>query len=240
MIGQCYSADGRKYNVIILAGGAGSRMGDISDHVPKALAPLGNNRAIDHIIQQHLPVAGKFIIGTGWHADLLEAYVRGRYNGVPIEFSRETPNEMRNNAHSTMLCLDHADSRLPTVITFCDLIIGGTSSLIGDAIFIATHNTAGNIGTFRHVTHSGRIILCDDPVKMADGVGGVLGYFSFSNTVLLKSCAYVDAPSAMDLTDDIVKPYYAGVELPISECGFVYEFGTENDIQAVRKLWEAS
>ena len=79
MFGQAYSLEGKKYNIIILAGGAGSRMGVASDYIPKALTSFGSRRAIDFLIDKYIAVANKFIIGTGYHADLLQTYIKGKY-----------------------------------------------------------------------------------------------------------------------------------------------------------------
>jgi len=245
MMGQCVCKNGQRYNVIILAGGAGSRMGTASDYVPKALATLGESRVIDHIITRHLPVAGKFIIGTAWHADLLEAYTRGRYGGVPLEFSREIPDQLRNNAFSTLLCLDHTDSRMPTLLTFCDLLAGGITCLEGDTLFTATKATQGRVGTFRHtVVRKGSrfagIEKHKNPVSLSATVEGLVGYFDFSDTIVLKSIAYTKASKLQDFTEDVVLAYARQRKVTIRECPFLYEFGTENDIAAVRELWKAT
>ena len=114
MLGQAVSLEGNKYNVIILAGGNGTRLGEQSDYIPKALTQIGNKRAIDYLIERHIPVAHKFIIGICKHADLLQGYVEGRFKPLPIEFSRE--DELHNEAISLMYCLDHADIRYGTIV----------------------------------------------------------------------------------------------------------------------------
>jgi choline kinase len=70
-----------------------------------------------------LLISHKIVIGTGWHGDLLESYIAGRHPNQKIEFSRESINDIRNNAFSLLYALDHVDSRYGTVVSFCDLIM---------------------------------------------------------------------------------------------------------------------
>ena len=93
MIGQAISIKNKKYNIIILAGGAGSRMGNASDFIPKALSKIGSKRAIDYIIERYSIVAHKFIIGVCYHSDLLKSYIKGNYSNLDIEFSEEKIGE---------------------------------------------------------------------------------------------------------------------------------------------------
>lgn len=223
MIGQAISLDGKKYNVIILAGGNGSRMGEQSDYIPKALSQLGNKRAIDYIIERYMNVAHKIIIGTCKHADLLESYVKGRFPRLYIKFSRE--DHLENNAISTMYCLDHADSRYPTIVLFCDLIVVSNPEIKDDTFLVADENTKGKIGTFRHHDRYGR---------------GILGHFTFGNTVDLKWITYANYSNntLKDLTESVLMDYNEENRVEPILCQKVYEFGNENDLQEVRKLWE--
>lgn len=261
MIGQAISTEGKKYNIIILAGGNGTRMGEQSEFIPKALSQLGNKRAIDYIIERYTNVAHKFIIGTCKHADLLETYVNGRFPNLNIEFSRET--ELVNNAISTMYCLDHADTRYGTIITFCDLILFGVDVIYDDTVMVTTSATRGVVGTFRHTATSYSapfiggmsITRYATPVEATKGINGILGTFILSNTKRLKGITYT-LYNPTDLTWDIIAEYGREPVLssghPISMSNdmiycegltpvgvnTVFEFGTETDLQKVRELWE--
>lgn len=239
MIGKAVSLGHKRYNVIILAGGAGSRMGVASDFIPKALTKLGKLRAIDFIIERYSNVAHKFIIGVGYHADLLTSYISGRYK-YPIEFSMETPETMRNNAYSTLYCLDHADSRYGTIVTFCDLVMLDNLVIDDDCLYYVNENTKGFPGTFRHSLlidngNVSEIIKNTEPTKFSNGV---LGTFVFGNTPLLKANMYAKYSTLNDLTDDGVVSYLKAQPLHAKECSVVYEFGNEDDLTSVRKLWQ--
>jgi choline kinase len=241
MLGQAISLDGYKYNVIILAGGEGSRMGGQSEYIPKALSQIGNKRAIDYLIERYIPVAHKFIIGICKHADLLQSYIEGRFKPIPIEFSRE--DTLHNNAISLMFCLDHADIRYGTIVLFCDLLTIGNPVIEPDSVLVATKDTHGVIGTFRHyvVNINGEDVLDTGQDGFPLGVDcdkrGILGYFVFQQTKLLKSIVYSQRfPS--DLTYDFLFDYMGKTHVKFIPATTVYEFGNSNDLEEVRKKWE--
>jgi len=241
MIGQCYSPSGKKYNIIILAGGKGTRIGESSNYIPKALSLLGNRRAIDYIIEKYINVAQRFTIGVGHHADLLVSYIKNHYSNIPITFVHENSDELKNNGHSTLCCLDYTDSNYGLIIAFCDLLMLGNNSIEDDSIFLATDKTKGNIGTFRHYvcTKQGVVLEAVNPIKPDSTMSGVLGTFIIGNTPLFKHIAYGVYDSITDLTWDMVVPYISKIEkINFKLCDSVYEFGTEQDLMLVRKLWE--
>lgn len=244
MTGQATSLSGKKYNVIILAGGAGSRMGNASDFIPKALSKLGEKRAIDYIIERYAHVANKFIIGTGYHADLLQSYVKGQYPNLPIEFSFESPEDLKDTAKSTTYCLDKADSRFGTIICFCDLLLISNPIIEDDSIYYVDTDTKGKVGVFRHsieIEKRNKVKLFlehTSPIAIKDDANGVLGTFTFSDTVSLKSIVYNNFTSSTDLTWDIIRKYNEKITMNALHCDCVYEFGDENNLQEVRKLWE--
>jgi len=240
MIGQAISNKNKKYNVIILAGGLGTRMGMASEYIPKALTKIGNLRAIDYIIERYRMVAHQFIIGTGWQADLLMAYVKGKYPNCV--FSYEDPQQLKNNGVSAMYCLDHADSHYGTIITFCDLIMMDNLLLVDDSLYYVTENTKGTPGTFRHSVYleDGLVDYFGVNPEPAAAKNGVLGTFVLSDTPLLKSIIYgTYANSTLrDLTEDVLTEYNRRKKLQAQECKAVYEFGTESDLKKMRERWE--
>lgn len=236
MIGQAVSLTHKNYNIIILAAGAGTRMGHQSEYIPKALSKLGHRRAIDYIIDRYQHVAHKFIIGCGHHADLLFSYIKGQYPFAKIEFSLE--DNIVNNAISTLYCLDYCDSRVGTIVVFCDLIMVGNMVINGDTIYYTNKNTKGKKGTFRHSCQIvdgivSQITEHDPPTEF-----GVLGNFIFSDTIVLKKIVYQNYSVLKDLTNDIVEPYSKQVQMHGEQVECVYEFGNENDLNDVRKMWE--
>lgn len=249
MIGQAISLGGRRYNIVVLAAGLGTRMGEASDYIPKALSSMGESRAIDLIITHYSLIAHKFIIAVSHHADLLINYIRGQYPApYNIEFSQEAVAELIGSARTASLAMDHVDSRYPTIICFCDLIVPDANFIEPDTILLAAGETTGRVGTFRHsvkkedVNNISRFIK-NNPASSIDALAldkqyGVLGTFAFDNTVYLKKVVYENYNKSIDLTDDIVERYAKTYPMKGNVCGKVYEFGNENDLKAVRELWE--
>jgi len=245
MLGQFFSENEAKYNVIVLAGGLGTRMGSASDHIPKALTRIGSQRAIDLILSKFLLIGHRFIIGTAWHSDLLESYVRGRFGSQPIFFSQEIVSDLKSNAVSMMYALDMADSRVGTIVTFCDLLLLSNPAIGGSALYLATRETKGVVGTFRHsakvdngkavgiIAHEG-----SQPISAIEN--GVVGFFVFENTVLLKEIVYSCARTGKlgDMTADIVSRYIAVESTKAVPVDALLEFGTETDLTQARKAWE--
>ena len=220
-----------KYNIIILAGGLGTRMGDASRYIPKALSSVGQIRAIDHILTKYDFISHRVIIGISAHADLLSSYVTDRYAHLNVAFVNESM--LLNTSRSAALCLDNADSQYPTIIQFCDLILEDPLDIEPDSLFIATEHTKGVVGTFRHGFYNGEVVTHLEPVKPNRKKNGLCGLFTFSNTPLLKSIAYSSWKLHADITDDIVRAYNSLLPMSAHHVREIYEFGSESDLRKV-------
>lgn len=79
---------------IILAGGRGTRLRQLSDHVPKPLQSLGDRRILDCLIQQ-LKDAGamSIFITCAYQADVIARYVLRRFTSCHI-FPTAAPTPM--------------------------------------------------------------------------------------------------------------------------------------------------
>lgn len=245
MLGQFFSEKQEKYNVVVLAGGLGTRMGSASDHIPKALTKIGSERSIDLILSKLLLVANRFVIGTAWHSDLLESYMRGSYPNLNLAFSTEAVAELKNNATSLLYALDHVDSRHGTIVTFCDLLILSNPLISGSALYLAHGGTKGVVGSFRHsvdirddTVH--RVNVLEKPLHVPETPNGVIGFFVFHNTILLKEIAYSLARQGKlsDITTDVVSRYIEIEKTQAIPVDALLEFGTETDLQKARNAWE--
>lgn len=247
MLGQFVCEKGSIYNVVILAGGLGTRMGSASEFIPKALTKIGSQRAIDLLINKFMLVSHKMVIGTGWHADLLESYIRGRYPNQAIAFSREAMSDLHNNATSLLYALDNIDSRYGTIVSFCDLLVLSNPVLSGSSLYTATRDTKGVVGTFRHSVDSANgfttaVRALGEPQPIDKIENGVIGFFVFSDTLLLKEIAYSLARKGelSDITSDIVSRYIASHPTKMQEVSALLEFGNEEDIIKARTFWESN
>lgn len=63
-----------KYSICILAAGAGTRMGDISNQINKALLPINSKAVISHIIEK-FPVEFEIVIAVGHKKETVKDYL---------------------------------------------------------------------------------------------------------------------------------------------------------------------
>ncbi len=237
-----FSVRGEKFNVIVLAAGAGTRLKPETDHIPKALIPLGGMRAIDYTIQKFQYISDRIIIAAGYGADILENYVRGKYSKLNPMFSREKASELAGPGKSLVLALDHASSRLPTLITFCDYLIEEYVSVDHDALgvsqkpsepYVVDHHPKGLAVVDGGVVRD----LVPNKDLSRETYGGFMGLSICHNTTLLKAIAYTKAHETEgepDYTFDIMKEYISKVKtlaLPLSQ---MFEFGTPDMLKKVR------
>lgn len=71
--------------VCILAAGKGSRLGELTDKINKALLPIDNKAVISHIIEK-FPEDSEFVIAVGYHKDTLIEYLNAAYPNLKVTF----------------------------------------------------------------------------------------------------------------------------------------------------------
>lgn len=246
-VSPLFSARNQKFNVIILASGLGTRLKPETDFIPKALVELGELRAIDYLILKYQYLAERIIITVGYSADLLRNYVKGKYSSLNIQFSREEVSELRGPGKSLVYALDHADSGLPTLITFCDYIIEDQFSVDYDAIGVCKPDEDYVYDTYKMLAVAEEgvavdLIINDDLENIKEN--GFTGISICHNTILLKSIVYGAAESKTRLEDvdyaRIIRSYLQKVRtlaLPLSR---MYEFGTEDTLVKTRRYMGGS
>jgi hypothetical protein len=113
-------------------------------------------------------------------------------------------------------------------------------------MFAVTRTTKGVLGAYRHSveTKNGvaqRIAVLEAPQPIAQIDNGVVGFFVFSNTLLLKELAYSLACKGAlgDITTDIVARHVKEEPTSVHEVTALLEFGTEDDLLKARAFWES-
>lgn len=77
--------------VIVLAGGLGTRLQQVVSDLPKAMAPIQGRPFLEYLLD-HLEYFSvkKVILATGYKHDLVESHFGKKYKYLKIEYSRET------------------------------------------------------------------------------------------------------------------------------------------------------
>jgi NDP-sugar pyrophosphorylase family protein len=242
-VSPLFSVRNKRFNVIILASGLGTRLKPETDFIPKALVELGQMRAIDYHILKYQYIAQNLIITVGYSADLLENYVKGKYSSLNLRFSRETVSELRGPGNSMVYALDHVDSRIPTLVTFCDYIVEDQFSVDYDGIAVCKPVEGYIYGTYKTLSIAEEGVAVDlvenhkiDEVRE----NGFTGIAIFHNTFLLKSLAYQAATSKLSVSScdyafDIVRPYIKTIRTMVIPLSRILEFGTEYELRQTRE-----
>ena len=77
-------------DVLILAAGLGTRMGDLTKDLPKPLLPVKDKPLIDYALNLIEPLQTKNIfVNTHYHADLIQSHISKNYENIKISFEPE-------------------------------------------------------------------------------------------------------------------------------------------------------
>jgi len=80
---------------VILAGGYGSRLGHITNRIPKPLVKIGGKPILSHIIDIYIKNGiNNFIIALGYKGNLIKKYYRNKYKKINIKFINTGQNTM--------------------------------------------------------------------------------------------------------------------------------------------------
>lgn len=121
-------ADGKIYGehqtpaVLILAAGLGSRLGNLTKKINKALLPINNRAIISHIIDK-FPKNYEFIIAIGYKGDVVEEYCKLSHPNHKFKFITidNIDGEGSGPGYSALQCKDYLQR--PFYITTCDCLI---------------------------------------------------------------------------------------------------------------------
>ena len=235
-IKSIYEPNNKRFNVIILAAGAGSRLRRYTGELPKALIEIDGTRAIDLLIRKYRFITERLILSTGYNAELLEYYVKGKYADLEIVFSREPVRELAGPGRSFLRALDRASSFLPTLSCFCDILIGDEFDVSSDALLICNPKFVSSSSVVDRYSNVAQIEegLVSDLLPAAKAKGnrnGFTGTAVFQNTMLLKKICYEAALQGRDeYTLDFVRGYVRQARAKALYTGEIFEFGTMDSL----------
>ena len=77
--------------VIIMAGGLGSRLGELTKEMPKPMLPIDGKPILEHVLSEFIDQGfHRFLISVNYKAEIIEQYFgHGERFGVSIEYLRE-------------------------------------------------------------------------------------------------------------------------------------------------------
>ena len=121
--------------VVIMAGGLGSRLGDLTSNTPKPLLKIGDKPILEIILENFIEYGfNNFYISVNYMSDQIESYFKnGTDWGVNISYIRET---VKLGTAGSLSLMDF-DSQLPIVIMNGDLL-----TKVNFAEFLESHNSA--------------------------------------------------------------------------------------------------
>jgi N-acetyl-alpha-D-muramate 1-phosphate uridylyltransferase len=158
-------------DAMILAAGLGTRLGDVTRDLPKALVDVAGTPILEHVARRLIGAgADRLIINVHHHADRIVDFVESRDGfGVEVRFSRETGEPFETGGgllHAAAHFRRDAPFLLHNVDVLCDTDL---------AAMVAAHEASGALATLavsgrettRHLLFD-RVGLCG----RADGRSG--------------------------------------------------------------------
>jgi NDP-sugar pyrophosphorylase family protein len=244
-----FSVLNKRFNIIILAAGLGTRLKPETDFIPKCLVEIGGLRSIDYCIQKYQYIAGRVIVAVGYCADLVTNYVSGRYSSMDLFFSQEEVSALRGPGTSLLYALDYASSRLPTLITFCDYIVEDQFPVDFDSLGVCRSGTEPCIlGEYKTVAliEEGVVLglkMNEDMDRVREN--GCTGIAVFHDTKLLKAITYSSASSRKEEEDvdygfDVIQPYVQRRRTLATPLSRLFEFGTNDTLIETRRYFDGN
>jgi D-glycero-alpha-D-manno-heptose 1-phosphate guanylyltransferase len=77
-------------DVIVLAGGLGTRLKSVVNDLPKPMAPVKNKPFLEYVLKwiSEYPI-DNIVLSTGYKSEKIEEYFKNEYNKIPIKYARE-------------------------------------------------------------------------------------------------------------------------------------------------------
>jgi D-glycero-alpha-D-manno-heptose 1-phosphate guanylyltransferase len=80
----------RPTEIIVLAGGFGTRLRPLISDVPKPMAPVGGRPFLELLLDYWITQGiGRFVLSTGYLGEKIESHFGDRYRGYGVDYARE-------------------------------------------------------------------------------------------------------------------------------------------------------
>lgn len=122
-------------HAVILAAGRGTRMGAITEELPKPMLPIAGRPMLEHILER-LSASGlkKFLIVVGYHGEAIQNHFR--HSNFNIEYAVQEP--VNGTGSAALLAREFAGEN-PFLLTFGDILCDAAE--YGSAVSKLSGNT---------------------------------------------------------------------------------------------------
>jgi len=125
-------------NVVILAGGFGTRLAEMTDMIPKPMVPVGGHPMLWHVMNIFAAHGHKdFVLALGYKADVIKEYFLNYYS-LNADFTVDLSNGSVTHHHAS-----HVDWKVTLVDTGLSTMTGGRvrrlKSYLGNEPFLMTY-----------------------------------------------------------------------------------------------------
>lgn len=157
------------FNLVIVAGGLGSRLAPLTNHIPKFLVNIGKETGFVEQIRfwmDHCPESITVIVHSDYK-DLVSAYYDLYFGHYQLPFHVKTVDEANGSAHAIATSCEHLVDQ-PVMFSWCDVMPGEKIDI----------NTVDGNMVFLNYDYPNRYDLAEGRTYLrADGRGGIFGLY---------------------------------------------------------------
>ena len=173
-------------NIIIQAGGLGSRLLENTKNKPKCLVPINGKPIVQHILEKNKDC--NFIIIGDYKVDILRKYVKNFYKEYNISI---VETHEKGTCAGISDCSDLINANEPVAVIWSDL-------LLEEELF---HDNEKDINVFLSDDVVCRYVYKENEIiKETNNKNGIVGVFTFKNSEVLKL-----VPPSGSLVSDWIK-----------------------------------
>ena len=247
-------------DVVILAGGYGTRLAEHTKTIPKPLVSVGDRPIIWHIMQRYASFGNtRFILALGYKGDTIKKYFLDQYQvnadfsvnlktGKVERYQRSSPDwdiKLVDTGQHTMTggrllrLRDYLEPNKPFLLTYGD----GLSDINFDELidFHKNHGKLATVSAVRPPARFGELTIQDNVVTSFDeksqlGRGWINGgFFVFEYEVL----DYIDADETMLEREPLTRLSNDGELFAYQHSGFWQCMDNVRDHSHLNALWDS-